>query len=63
MISKEIDDGHGNTFTEVYEDADLAALIERGEPVTFRALEDEWNADYTVRTIKRAEIVERDTPC
>jgi hypothetical protein len=50
------------TFTEVYEDAELAALMERPEPVTFRVIEDEWSDDFTVRTIRRAEIVERDTP-
>jgi len=48
-------------YTEIIEDTELKALIDRHEPVTFRVIEDEWNADYTVRTIKSAEI-QRDTP-
>jgi hypothetical protein len=48
-------------YTEIIEDTELETLIDRGFPVTFRVIEDEWNADYTVRTIKSAEIT-RDTP-
>jgi hypothetical protein len=48
-------------YTEIIEDTELKTLIDRGEPVTFRVIEDEWNTDYTIRTIKRAEI-RRDTP-
>jgi hypothetical protein len=48
-------------YTEIIEDTELKTLIDSGEPVMFRVLEDEWNDDYTVRTIKSAEIL-RDTP-
>jgi hypothetical protein len=43
-------------YSEIIEDTELKTLIDRGFPVTFRVIEDEWNADYTVRTIKRVEI-------
>jgi hypothetical protein len=48
-------------YTEIIEDTELETLIDRGFPVTFRVIEDEWNADYTVRVVKSAEIT-RDTP-
>lgn len=48
-------------FTEIIKDAALEKALReaKGKTVTFRVFEDEWSADYTVRTIRRAEIRER----
>lgn len=45
-------------YTEIIEDEKLAALREAGTPVAYMVVEDEWNADFTLRIIRRAEIVE-----
>jgi len=57
-FTHQVGDGIGS-FTEVVEDEQLAALLRAGEPVTFRVPQggDEWDAEFKVRTIKRAEIV------
>lgn len=47
-------------ITTIVEDAELARLLsELPEhlPLSWRVLEDEWNADYTIRTIRHAEIL------
>jgi hypothetical protein len=49
-------------YTEIIEDTELKTLIDRHEHVTFRVIEDEWNDDYTIRTIYRAEIKPEPTP-
>jgi len=48
-------------YTEIIEDTELKTLIDSGNAVTFRVIEDEWNDDYTMRVIKNAQI-QRDTP-
>lgn len=47
----------GNVYESIRDDHLIAALS-TGDPVTFRVIDDEWNEDYTVRTIRRAEIIE-----
>lgn len=56
MHSEIVRDAFGE-YLEIAED-ELSALLHAG-PVTFRVLEDVWTEDYTVRTIKRAEIIAR----
>lgn len=53
----EVTDEYG-TYTEIVEDRALAARLEAGDPVAFRALVDQWDATFTTRTIHRAELLD-----